>query len=159
MSDINPAPNLLALTADIITGHAIKNAVTVDQLPELIRLVHQTLGTLRPSATPAETPRPEPAVPIRRSVTPDHVTCLECGANFSMLKRHLGSEHHLTPASYRERWGLPGDYPLVAPRYAELRSRLAKERGLGGRREEVATVPEPEPVPAPKRRGRAGSST
>ena len=146
-----PSPaRLLGLTAQIVAAHASRTPVTTDQLPELIRAVHRALGGLGQAA--AEPARPEPAVPIRRSVQHDRVTCLECGVRVTMLKRHLATAHSLTPEIYRERWGLGRDYPLVAPDYAAVRSGLAKRTGLGRQRAKQAAVPK---TPAPARgRGR-----
>ena len=140
--------DLLRLTAQIVSAHVAKNAVSPEVLPALIRSVHAALaGVEQPTATEPE--RPQPAVPIRRSVFPDYIVCLEDGAKMRMLKRYLRVRFDLTPEQYRERWGLPRDYPMVAPSYAERRSTLAKSIGLGRKKE-----PEPEPEPAPKKRGR-----
>ncbi len=158
----SPSPaRLLDLTARIVSAHAGHNPITAERLPELIRGVHRALGGLGQKSTPAEPARPEPAVPIRRSVRPDRITCLECGGRFSMLKRHLAADHEMTPESYRARWGLPRDYPMVAPDYAAMRSSLAKQIGLGRKRAGVeaedappsAATPEPAPV---GRRPRSG---
>ena len=138
--------DLLRLTAQIVSAHVAKNAVSPEVLPALIRSVHAALaGVEQPTATEPE--RPQPAVPIRRSVFPDYIVCLEDGAKMKMLKRYLKVRFDLTPEAYRERWGLPRDYPMVAPSYAERRSTLAKSIGLGRRKE-------PELEPAPKKRGR-----
>jgi len=120
---------MLNLAAEIISAHATHNAVPSDQLPALIQQVFNTLATVEQKA--ATPPRPEPAVPIKQSVTPGHIVCLECGKQFSMIKRHLATDHQLTPEQYRQRWGLPASYPLVAPNYAKVRSALAKKIGLG----------------------------
>lgn len=128
----SPSTDLLGCTAQIITGHVSGNQVTPDQLPELITAVHRALAGLgQREAQLKEPARPEPAVAIRRSVTPEYIVCLECGVQAKMLKRHLGSEHGLSPAAYRERWDLPRDYPMTAPSYSEQRSGLAKQIGLG----------------------------
>jgi predicted transcriptional regulator len=122
---------LLTLATEIVSAHVRHNAVTTDQLPSLIQHVFDTLATVEQKvATP---PRPEPAVPIKQSVRPGHIVCLECGKHFSMLKRHVTTDHKLTPEQYRQRWGLPASYPLVAPNYAKVRSALAKKIGLGRR--------------------------
>jgi predicted transcriptional regulator len=120
---------LLALAANIVSAHVSNNAVALDQLPGLIRQVVNALATVE-QATAAPT-KPEPAVPVRRSVLPDHVVCLDCGKQFSMLRRHLMTDHKMTPEQYRQRWELPPSYPLVAPNYAKTRSALAKKIGLG----------------------------
>ena len=140
-----PPARLLALTARIVSAHASRNQVASDQLAELITTVHRALGGLG-QAKPA---RLEPAVPIRRSVRPDRLVCLECGAVFKMLKRHLRTEHHLTPEGYRERRGLRRDYPMIAPDYAEMRSGLATQFGLGRKRVERAEEAPDVPTAAP----------
>lgn len=119
---------VLELAAQIVSAHVSRNAVNTADLPKLIVAVHRALTTV---GQPAEEPRPEPAVPIRQSVKSDHLVCLECGNHFSMLKRHLASDHQLTPADYRLKWDLPREYPIVAPDYAKVRSQLAKKSGLG----------------------------
>lgn len=123
---------ILSLTANIVAAHVSKNAIPAAELPSLIKTVHASLADLdRPAPAAAE--RPQPAVPIKKSVTPEHIVCLEDGKKLKMLKRHLKTAYNLTPEQYRERWGLPLDYPMVAPNYAKQRSRLAKEIGLGTR--------------------------
>lgn len=129
MSETQPNDALLELTAQIVSAHTIKNSVPVEGLVMLIRQVYDALkGVARPAPEPE---RPQPAVPIKRSVFPDYIVCLEDGKKLKMLKRHLQSAYGMTPEQYRERWGLPADYPLVAPNYAERRSHLAREIGLG----------------------------
>ncbi len=120
---------LLGLASDIVAAHVSNNAIAADHLSSLIRQVFNSLATIE-QTTVAE-PKPEPAVPIRRSVSADHIVCLDCGKHFSTLKRHLMSDHKLTPDEYRQRWELPTSYPLVAPEYAKTRSALAKKIGLG----------------------------
>ena len=137
---------LLTLTADIVSAHASNNAVPADQLPGLISSVYTSLAGLGQTPTPVEE-RPEPAVSIRASVKPDAITCLECGSKMKMMKRHLSTDHQLSPAEYRARWNLPLDYPLVAPDYAAKRRELAKSIGLGRKpRAEPETAPEVKPV-------------
>jgi len=132
MTDQSNPGEILSLTAKIVAAHVSKNTVPVDELPTLIRSVHASLSGLdRGSDVAAE--RPQPAVPIKRSVTADYIVCLEDGKKLKMLKRHLKTAYNLTPEQYRERWGLSPDYPMVAPNYARQRSRLAKEIGLGTR--------------------------
>jgi predicted transcriptional regulator len=122
--------DLLALTSMIVSAHLSKNSVATSDVPALIASVHASLVDLgKPSATMSE--RPKPAVPIKKSVTPDYIVCLEDGLHLKMLKRHLRTAYNLTPDQYRARWGLPVDYPMVAPNYARQRSKLAKEIGLG----------------------------
>jgi predicted transcriptional regulator len=120
--------SMLGLAAQIVSAHVSRNPVNSGDLPKLITDVHKALNT---AGQPTEPPRGEPAVSIRQSVKPDHLVCLECGKHFSMLKRHLANDHSLTPAEYRQKWELPHDYPIVAPAYAAVRSKLAKKIGLG----------------------------
>ena len=121
---------VLSLTAQVISGYISNNRVPGEQLPELIQAVYNSLSTAG-TATAAAEAKVQPAVDVKKSIFPDHLVCLACGASFSMLKRHLNTEHELTPPEYRERYGLARDYPLVAPDYAKVRSRLAKKIGLG----------------------------
>jgi predicted transcriptional regulator len=124
---------LLSLTTEIVASHLSNNTVAVSDIPQLIKLVYGTLST---QGTEEEKEQPEkltPAVPIKKSVMPDYIVCLEDGKKLKMLKRHLKTSYNLTPEQYRERWGLPPDYPLVAPNYAKQRSKLAKDIGLGTR--------------------------
>ena len=119
---------LLGLAAQIVSAHVSHNTVQSVDLPKLINDVHRALASAGQETAP---PRGEPAVAVRQSVKSDHLVCLECGKHFSMLKRHLGNDHQLTPGEYRQKWDLPHDYPIVAPDYAKVRSRLAKKIGLG----------------------------
>ena len=126
-------PNeLLALTTDIVSSHVANNTVAVADLSQLIQQVYTALAGVRSGGGAAE--RPNPAVSIKRSITPDYVICLEDGKKLKMLKRHLKTRYNLSPDEYRERWGLPADYPMVAPNYAKQRSALAKKIGLGTKR-------------------------
>ena len=120
---------LLQLAADIVSAHASNNPLSADQLPRLIQQVFSTLAAVQEKA--AVPPGPEPAVSIKASVRPDHLVCLDCGQHFSLLKRHLRTDHQLTPEQYRQRWQLSLTYPMVAPAYAKTRSALAKRLGLG----------------------------
>lgn len=139
-------PPLLELTTEIVAAHVRGNAVAADALPELIRSVHAALANT--GAPPTEqTERREPAVPIKRSIHREYLICLEDGAKVKMLRRYL-RRFNLTPADYRARWKLPADYPLVAPAYAEHRSSLAKERGLGRKR--AVELPAADETPALK---------
>ena len=128
------AGDLLPLVTEVVTAHLSNNKTASSELAPLIRTVYQALDDLRTQGTPAE--RPEPAVPIKKSVTRDFIVCLEDGKKLKMLKRHLRTAYDMSPDQYRQRWGLPADYPLVAPNYAKTRSKLAKQAGLGttGRR-------------------------
>jgi predicted transcriptional regulator len=122
--------DLLQLTSSIVSAHVAHNSVTVQDLPGLIREVYQTLANVG-TVVPKEPERPAPAVPVKKSVTPDFIVCLEDGKKLKMLKRHLKTAYNMSPEEYRERWGLPADYPMVAPNYAKQRSKLAKQIGLG----------------------------
>lgn len=122
--------DLLALTTDIVSAHLSNNQVNADEIPALIQKVYKTLANVNGEGV-AMSERPQPAVPIKKSVTPDYIICLEDGKKLKMLKRHLKTAYNMTPEDYRERWGLPADYPMVAPNYAQQRSKLAKEIGLG----------------------------
>ena len=120
---------LLGLATDIVSAHVSNNTVPIDQLPTLIRQVFNTLASVEQASVAP--PKPAPAVPIKQSMRADHLTCLDCGKQFSMLKRHLRTDHQLTPQEYRRRWDLPPSYPMVASAYAKRRSTLAKKFGLG----------------------------
>jgi predicted transcriptional regulator len=123
--------DIIAWTADIVASHVQNNSVAISDLPVLIKTVHDSLIGLT-GDSPAE--KPQPAVSVRRSVTPDFIICLEDGRKLKMLKRHLATAYGLSPEEYRDKWGLPADYPMVAPNYAKQRSSLAKKIGLGKRR-------------------------
>ncbi len=130
MADSKETNDLLELTTEIVSSHVANNPVAVQDIPDLIRQVYGTLTTIDQGPS-AQADRPQPAVPIKRSITPDHIICLEDGRKLKMLKRHLKTAYNMTPEQYRERWGLPADYPMVAPNYAKQRSNLAKKIGLG----------------------------
>lgn len=140
----NTIDALIELTADVVSAYVSNNPVPVSDLPALIGQVHAALkGTI--GNVPAEIPEAlKPAVPIRKSVTPDYLICLDDGKKFKSLKRHLSSRYGLTPEEYRAKWSLPSDYPMVAPNYAATRSALAKTMGLGRKPKEVE-------APAPKK--------
>ncbi len=123
----------ITLTADIVAAHVSNNSVAVNDLPVLIANVHAALSKLDTPA-PAPEVKQEPAVSIRSSIKPDYVVCLEDGKKLKMLKRHLMTHYQMTPDQYRTKWGLPADYPMVAPNYAEQRRTLAKKIGLGTKR-------------------------
>jgi predicted transcriptional regulator len=143
---------LLALTADIVAAHVSNNTVPASDIPALIKNVHDALNGL---GQPVEAPKEElkPAVSIRASVKPDYIVCLEDGKKLKMLKRHLMTHYQMTPEQYRSKWGLPADYPMVAPNYAEQRKQLAMKIGLG-RKPASARAPAKAPAKAPAR-GRA----
>ena len=147
MSETTSQPSLLRLTSQIVAAHAAHNQVTSDALLRLIENVYTTLAAIG-SGTPAPE-KPQPAVPVKRSVFPDHIVCLEDGKKLKMLKRHLMTTYQLTPEQYREKWGLPANYPMVAPNYAARRSTLAKSIGLG-RKPAVVAAPPPPPPPPPE---------
>ena len=148
-------PSVLELVAQIVSAHCVGNTVAAEALPALIHRVHAGLTQVdQPVQATSETPvpeRPVPAVHPRRSVFPDHIVCLENGKRLKMLKRHLRMAYGMTPRQYRERWGLPPDYPMTAPGYAERRREVAMKIGLG--RKPDADL-EPEPTKASPRRGR-----
>jgi predicted transcriptional regulator len=123
--------SVIEMAADIVSAYVGKNAVQPDQLPDIIRQVHGALTSVASGASDTPPAKLEPAVPIRRSIQPDHLICLEDGRKFKSLKRHLRTKYDLSPEQYREKWGLPKDYPMVAPSYAASRSELAKSMGLG----------------------------
>jgi predicted transcriptional regulator len=134
MAEIEVAEDtLLTLTADIVAAHVSNNSVAVNDLPNLIQNVHQALSGISTTSSAAEA-KPEPKVSIRSSIKPDYISCLECGKKQKMLKRHLMTNHEMTPVDYRQKWGLSADYPMVAPNYAEQRRTLAKSIGLGTKR-------------------------
>ena len=122
--------DLLEMTVEIVSSYVSNNPVPSASLPELMNSVHETIAALAEDK-PAEPERPDPAVPISKSITPDHIICLEDGKKLKMLKRYIRTRYNLTPDEYRARWGLPADYPMVAPNYAKRRSAFAKEIGLG----------------------------
>jgi predicted transcriptional regulator len=126
--------NIIGLTAEIVSAYLTRNAVASDEIPALIAQVHSALlrvagGEAEPASEPLK-----PAVPVKKSIHPDFIVCLEDGKKFKSLKRHLRTQYGMTPEQYREKWGLPLDYPMVAPNYAAARSQLAKQMGLGQQR-------------------------
>ena len=164
MSAATGQSSILGFAARIVSAHVANNAVQAGDLPDLIQKVYRALTTL--GAAPLPEDKPEPAVPVRKSVFPDYIVCLEDGKKLKMLKRHLQTSYGLTPDAYRARWGLPSNYPMVAPSYAERRSTLAKSIGLG-RKPAQRTAPEsgdtkpadPKPADAkPARRGRKAAA-
>ena len=139
MNSADQNSDLLTLTTEIVAAHVSNNTVAVGDLPQLINQVYSSLANIG-NVPAAPTERPQPAVPIKKSVHPDYIICLEDGKKLKMLKRHLKTAYNMTPEAYRERWALSADYPMVAPNYARQRSKLAKEIGLGtrGRRTNAA---------------------
>ncbi|MEP3225070.1 MAG: MucR family transcriptional regulator [Parasphingorhabdus sp.] len=121
---------LIALTSQIVVAHVNNNSVAVSDLPLLINSVHSTMTELAGKPSSAKTQQ-EPAVPVKDSIKPDHIVCLEDGKKFKMLKRHLMTRYNMTPEEYRAKWGLPADYPMVSSNYSKVRSGLATKIGLG----------------------------
>jgi predicted transcriptional regulator len=158
MVETGLSESVLRLTAQIVAAHVEHNAVQAEVLPGLIEKVYQTLRDV--GQEPREAAKPVPAVPVKQSIKPDFIVCLEDGKKLKMLKRHLMTAYKMTPAQYRTRWGLPADYPMVAPSYAKVRSTLAKKIGLG-RKSGASAGRVPAKRRAPKaasrsRRGRTG---
>jgi predicted transcriptional regulator len=123
-------PELTSLTSQIVAAYVARNALPLTELPNLINAVYQSLVGLGSSSASPVTGQ-EPAVPVKRSVTPDYIVCLEDGKRLKMLKRYLRSRYNMSPEEYRRKWNLPADYPIVAPNYAAQRSAFAKQIGLG----------------------------
>ncbi|QYO77908.1 MucR family transcriptional regulator [Devosia salina] len=123
--------DLIELSTEIVSAYVSHNAVSPGDLPKLIAEVHGALRALQANETPAPVEELKPAVPVRKSVANDYIICLEDGKKFKSLKRHLRTHYNLSPEEYREKWGLPADYPMVAPSYSATRSKLAKDNGLG----------------------------
>ena len=121
----------LELAADIVSAYVSNNALSVHDLPNLIGNVHGTLLKISNGKSETALEIQKPAVPVKKSITPDYIVCLEDGKKFKSLKRHLRTHYNLSPDEYREKWSLSEDYPMVAPNYASARSRLAKQMGLG----------------------------
>ena len=134
MSDNLASANYIELAADIVSAYVSNNSVPSGDLPSLINDVHLALVKVGGSGSEAPAEAPKPAIPIKKSISPDYIVCLEDGKKFKSLKRHLRTQYNMTPEQYRERWGLPSDYPMVAPNYAKARSQLAKDMGLGQQR-------------------------
>lgn len=138
----------LGLTADVVAAFVGNNSVPSSELPDLIAKVHGALLRLNSPAPAVVEEVLKPAIPVKKSVTPEYIVCLEDGLKFKSLKRHLRTKYNMTPEEYRAKWGLPNDYPMVAPSYAEARSNLAKKMGLGQQRKK------PAPAAPVKPRGR-----
>jgi predicted transcriptional regulator len=155
MNMLEEDTSLVDLTVDIVSAYVANNQVAIASLADLIRTVHGSLtGLNNPKPVEAETPL-KPAVPIKKSVTPDYLISLEDGRKFKSLTRHLRTSFDLTPAQYREKWGLPSDYPMVAPNYSAQRSLLAKELGLGQIRQKAKAAPPPPAAPSKGRKKKA----
>ena len=128
MPEIEQKAEFVELTAKIVEAHVSNNSIAVADLPGLIATVREALATI---GTDGRAAKSEPAVPIKKSVRPDYIVCLEDGQKLKMLKRHLRTAYGMSPNEYRAKWNLPSDYPMTAPKYAETRSKLAKKIGLG----------------------------
>ncbi len=123
--------DLVTMTAEIVSAYVSANEISAQELPGLIRTIHSALGEVAEARQHANEPAQEPAVAIKKSITPEYIICLEDGKKFKSLKRHLRTRYGMTPEDYRAKWNLPHDYPMVAPNYAKERSNLAKRMGLG----------------------------
>ncbi len=173
MSDVQPDLSVVEMAAEIVSAYVRNNSVPVGELPTLLQSVHDSLSSILNGSKPeAVKEPPQPKVPVKKSVTNEYIVCLEDGKRFKSLKRHLHSEHGLSPQDYRDKWGLAKDYPMVAPAYADARSNLAKTMGLGRKAgpaveaaeaepEAVAAAPEPaappeEPAAEPAKKPRRG---
>lgn len=139
-------PELVELTTEIVAAYVGANSVPTHELPAVIETVYRSLKGLSSVTETVETEARMPAVPVKKSITNDHIVCLEDGKKFKSLKRHLRTRYNMTPEEYRAKWGLAHDYPMVAPNYAQARSDLAKRMGLGKK------APSTPRVKAPKRR-------
>jgi predicted transcriptional regulator len=141
--DESNSQTIVEKTSEIVAAFVSNNETTTTELPALIQAVHRALSGISVAA-PEPEPRKEPAISVRRSVTPDYLVCLEDGRKFKSLKRHLRTKYDMSPEDYRAKWGLPKDYPMVAPNYAAARSALAKNMGLGkGGRQPPKAAPAP----------------
>jgi predicted transcriptional regulator len=134
MTDSSSTTNFIELAADIVSAYVSNNTVPTHELPGLISEIHAALQRVSSGAVEVPVEPAKPAVPVKKSVNNDFLVCLEDGKKFKSLKRHLRTQYNMSPEQYREKWGLPADYPMVAPSYAAARSRLAKEMGLGQQR-------------------------
>ena len=134
MADSSTANNYIELAADIVSAYVSNNSVSAGDLPGLISSVHNALLNVTSGKIEVPDEPLKPVIPIKKSITPDYIVCLEDGKKFKSLKRHLRTQYNLSPEDYREKWGLPADYPMVAPNYAAARSQLAKQMGLGQQR-------------------------
>jgi predicted transcriptional regulator len=137
MSESDASDNFIALTANIVSAYVSNNSVPAAEIPALIDQVHTALSRVSSHQSVALAEPLKPAVPVKKSITPEHIVCLEDGKKFKSLKRHLRTQYNMTPEQYREKWNLPPDYPMVAPNYAAARSKLAKQMGLGQQRQRI----------------------
>jgi len=134
MSDTTASGNYIELTAEIVSAYVSNNTVAAGEIPSLISQVHAALTRVSGKSGDTSTEPLKPAISVKKSITPEHIVCLEDGKKFKSLKRHLRTQYNMTPEQYREKWGLGADYPMVAPNYAAARSQLAKQMGLGQQR-------------------------
>ena len=134
MIDTPATGNYIELTAEIVSAYVSNNTVPASEIPSLISQIHAALSRVSGKSGDAPAEQLKPAVSVKKSVTPEHIVCLEDGKKFKSLKRHLRTQYDMTPEQYREKWGLGADYPMVAPNYAAARSQLAKQMGLGQQR-------------------------
>ena len=133
-AEMDDRTDLVGMTSEIVSAYVAANPVAAQDLPALIRTVHAALREVSGGKVVSEEPAQEPAISVKKSITPEYIICLEDGKKFKSLKRHLRTRYAMTPEEYRAKWGLPHDYPMVAPNYAAARSDLAKRMGLGQRR-------------------------
>ncbi len=143
MTDMPSSDNLVVLAADVVAAYVSNNTVAMAEIPSLIAQVHKALVATATGAVEKPVEAQAPAVSIKKSIHPDYLICLEDGKKFKSLKRHLRTKYDLSPEDYRAKWGLPMDYPMVAPNYAAARSELAKSMGLGQQRRKPVAAPEP----------------
>jgi predicted transcriptional regulator len=134
MSDTAANGNYIELTAEIVSAYVSNNTVPASEIPGLINQVHAALARVSGNSGDVGAEPLKPAISVKKSITPEHIVCLEDGKKFKSLKRHLRTQYNMTPEQYREKWGLGADYPMVAPNYAAARSQLAKQMGLGQQR-------------------------
>lgn len=143
MSETSSNNAYIELTTEIVSAYVSNNSLPTAELPALIEAIHGSLNKIASGVQEAPAETLTPAVPIKKSITPDFIICLEDGKKFKSLKRHLRTKYDMTPDQYRAKWGLPSDYPMVAPNYASARSELAKAMGLGAQRRKPAEAPVP----------------
>src|SRR4051812_12545875 len=156
MSEQQDTPNYIELAAEIVSAFVANNSVPATELPALIGNIHDALNKIAGgSAQKVEEAKQTPAIPVKKSVQPDFIVCLEDGKKFKSLKRHLRTVYNLTPDQYRAKWGLPAESPMVAPNYAAARSQLAKQMGLGARRRKSEEAAPAAAAPAKGRRKKA----
>jgi predicted transcriptional regulator len=134
MADNSNTGNFIELTADIVSAYVSNNTVSASDIPGLINQIHSALMRVSSGSVEISIEPLKPAISVKKSITPEYIVCLEDGKKFKSLKRHLRTQYNMTPEQYREKWDLPADYPMVAPNYAQARSQLAKQMGLGQQR-------------------------